>query len=100
MRIAIPFIKGRLAASFKDCEQFYIIETVNHEIKEQRLLTPPLMELWLLPHWLQEHNVDIIIVGNANERSIGVIQKAGIKVISGAPDLTPEELIHKFITDT
>ena len=41
----------------------------------------------------------ICFAGNMNERAIGLFQKAGIKVITGAPPLPPEEVAQKYLSD-
>jgi len=99
MRIAIPVLKRRLAANFKDFEQVTLLDTEKQKIKEEKRLTCPISQPWMLPLWFQEHHVDLLIVGNMHERTIGLFQKAGIKVIVGAPSLSPEEVTEKYLSD-
>jgi len=100
MRIAIPVLKRRLAGNFKHHKQFDVIDIVGKELKQQNILTPPLIEPLRLPCWLKDHDVDILIVGNINESIIKLFQKAGIKVIKGAPSLAPEEVVQRYVTET
>ena len=100
MRIAIPALKGRLATQFRDFKQITLLDAEDREIKEQKRLTRPNIELRMLPCWLRDHDVDLIIAGNLNERATSLFQKAGIKVITGAPPLPPEEVAQKYLTDT
>ena len=100
MRVAIPVMEGRLAVDFDDFKQVSMIDTVNQEIRQQQILTPPLIESWILLHWLQEYNVDVIIAGRMNERVVGLFQNAGIKVITGASILSPADLVRRYLTDT
>ena len=99
MRIAIPLLKGRLATNFADFKQVTLLDAENQKIKAKKRLTRPLIQPWMLPHWLREHDVDLLIAGNMNERAMGFFQKAGIKVIAGAPSLSPEELTQEYLTD-
>jgi predicted Fe-Mo cluster-binding NifX family protein len=99
MRISIPVLKGRLAASFWDFKQVVLLDAERQEIKEKKCLSRPRIQPWMLPHWLQEHDVDLLIAGVMNERAIGFFQKAGIKVVTGAPHLSAEELTQKYLID-
>ncbi|MBW1803772.1 MAG: ATPase [Deltaproteobacteria bacterium] len=100
MRIAIPVLKGRLATHFREFKQVTLLDAENKEIKERKRLTRPIIELWMLPRWLRDHDVDLIIAGNVNERATSLFQKAGIKIVTGAPPLPPEEVVQKYLTDT
>ena len=100
MRIAIPVLKGQLAEDFKGHKQFDVIDIVSKELKQQNSLTPPLIEPWRLPCWLRDHDVDILIVGKINESMIKLFQKAGIKVVKGAPSLLPVKVAQKYVTET
>ena len=98
-RIAVPVMEGRLAANFEHCKEFEIIDAVNQRITHRKLLIPPLIDPWILPHWLQQHDVDIIIAGSINEKTVGLIEKAGIKVVTGMLPLRPEEVAVQYLTD-
>ncbi len=97
MRIAIPVLKRRLATNFKDFEQVTLLDTEEQKIKEKRHLTCPISQPWMLPLWFQKHHVDLLIAGNMSEETIGLFQKAGIKVITGAPPLPPEKVAEKYL---
>ena len=99
MRIAIPVRQGRFAVDFRDCKQFEIVDTENWEIKRRQLLTAPLIQPWMLPHWLQKHDVDVIIAESMNERVVGLFEKAGIKVVTGASCPLPDEVVREYLTD-
>jgi len=98
MRIAIPVLKGRLATDFKDFEQVILLDTEKQKITEKKHLTCPIVQPWMLPLWFREHNVDLLIAGNMSEETIGLFQKAGIKVITGAPPLSPEKVTEKYLS--
>lgn len=100
MRIAIPVVQERLAENFEDSNQFALIDSVNQEVKEQQFVVPPLMEPWRLVHWFQEHDVDIIIAEHIKDKTVSFFEKAGIKVIIGAPLQSPETVVRKYLTDT
>ena len=63
------------------------------------MLAAPLIGPWILRHWRQEHDVDVIIARSMNERAVGLFEKAGIKVVTEAPSLPPEEVVREYLTD-
>jgi len=98
MRVAVPVQKQRFAANFKEFEQVILLDTENHKIQRKRLVRPNIRSC-MLPLWFRQHNVDLLIVGNMNEIAVGLFQKAGIKVVTGAPHLFSEEMIEKYLSD-
>jgi len=99
MRIAIPVLEDRLAADFRSYRQFDLIDTVNGDVKMQEFLPPPPVQPWRLPNWLQAHDVDVIIAGCMSQTAESLFQKDGIKVITGAPSLPPEEVAQHYCND-
>jgi len=99
MRIAIPVTDGKISLHFGHCEQFAIIEadTNSKEIKCQQLLTPPPHEPGLLPRWLSELKVNLIIAGGIGRRAQQLFAQNSIDVIVGAIDNTPRRLVQEYI---
>ena len=100
MKIAIPVAEGRLTAHFGHAAEFAIVQVENQEIKDKELLTPPPHEPGVLPRWLHEQGVNVIIAGGMGQRALALFGENGIKVIPGAPSLTPEELVHQYLSNT
>jgi ATP-binding protein involved in chromosome partitioning len=100
MKIAIPVAEGRLTAHFGHAAEFAIVHVENQEIKKKELLPPPPHEPGVLPRWLHELGVDIIIAGGMGQKALSLFGENSIKVITGAPSLTPEELIHQYLSNT
>lgn len=100
MRIAIPVTDGKVSSHFGHCEQFAIIEadTNNKEIKCQQLLTPPPHQPGLLPRWLSELKVNLIIGGGMGRRAQQLFAQNNIDVIVGAMDNTPRQLVQEYLT--
>ncbi len=99
LKIAIPLAGGRLADHFGHCEQFAIIEINPNDknILNTALVTPPAHEPGLLPRWLQQEGVQVIITGGMGERAIKLFSENGIKVKSGVSGKTAEELVRIFL---
>jgi len=100
MKIAIPIAEGRLTAHFGHAAEFVIIHVENQGIGNKEILTPPPHEPGVLPRWLHELGVDVIIAGGMGQRALGLFAESGIKVITGAPNLTPEEIVNQYLGNT
>ncbi len=99
MKIAIPLVNGRLSGHFGHCEQFAVIDVDAEakEIKGKELLTPPGHEPGVLPKWLSEQSVKLIIAGGMGQRAQGLFTQNGIEVMVGAPDGDPDELVLQYL---
>lgn len=105
MKIAVPVTDNKLCQHFGHCEQFALIQTADKEIKATEMVTPPPHEPGLLPRWLGEKEVNLVIAGGMGARAQELFNAAGVKVITGAPAITPEEAVRQYlsgalITDT
>lgn len=100
MKIAVPLSNGRLSMHFGHCEQFALVE-VDPEQKQvlsrQDEASPP-HQPGLLPGWLAERGVDVVIAGGMGARAQSLFAAHGIEVRVGAPSETPEELAAAYIT--
>lgn len=96
MKYAIPTAEGRLCMHFGHCQQFAIVEAGEGEMKTE-LLTPPPHEPGVLPAWLHQQGVNVVIAGGMGQRAIQLFDQHGIKVVVGAPADTPEELVAAYL---
>jgi predicted Fe-Mo cluster-binding NifX family protein len=99
MKIAIPVADGTLATHFGHCESFAFIDV---ELQERTVLgrqdvTPPPHEPGLLPRWLAEQGVEMIIAGGMGQRAQDLFVKSGIRVYTGASAFSPEQLVQDFM---
>jgi len=102
MRIAIPCVNGKLCMHFGHCEEFALVEadTDTKSVKQIEAMTPPPHEPGVLPQWLAENNVNMIIAGGMGSRAQALFSQNGISVIVGAPCGTPEELAKAYLEGT
>ena len=89
VKIAIPMAEGSLCNHFGHCEQFALIDLQGKNIIQKVMVTPPPHEPGLLPRWLGEKGVDLIIAGGMGQRAVSLFNERGIKVLTGAPQLAP-----------
>jgi len=99
MKIAIPLAGGRLSDHFGHCEQFALIETdpATKTVLGQTFVTPPPHEPQVLPRWLHEQGVHIIIAGGMGQMAKQLFAQNGIHVVVGAPREKPQELAMRYL---
>ena len=100
MKIALPTANGELAMHFGHCEKFTIVDVENDKITNKEELVPPPHEPGVLPKWLGEQNVDIIIAGGMGQRAQQLFAANNIKVLVGASAAPVEELVDAYLKGT
>ncbi len=100
LKIAIPLAEGILCNHFGHCEQFALVDLQGKNIIQKVSITPPPHEPGLLPRWLGEKGVNLIIAGGMGQRAVSLFTEQGIKVLTGAPQLPVEELISHYVNQT
>ena len=102
MRIAIPLADGKLAMHFGHCQQFALVDVDPAEKKiagRQDIDAPP-HQPGLLPPWLAERGVNLVIAGGMGQRAYGLFAEQGIQVLIGAPADTPEKVVTEYLGGT
>ncbi len=100
MRIAIPTAdNGLLSMHFGHCSTFSFIDvdTETKHIDSKTEAEPPPHEPGVLPKWLHEHGVDLVIAGGMGMRAQQLFHQAGVKVNVGAPAKMPEDLVNEYL---
>jgi len=96
-KAAVPLAGGLLCNHFGHCEQFAVLHVNDGEICDTQLHVPPPHEPGLLPRWLGDLEVDLIIAGGMGQRALSLFAEQGIKVVTGAPNLPPEVLVQCYL---
>ena len=102
MRIAIPLADGKLAMHFGHCEKFALID-VDPETKailKKEEVVPPTHEPGVLPQWLGELKVNVILAGGMGQRAVQLFTQNNIKVVVGVPSEAPEDLVTAYLKET
>ena len=100
MRYAIPVSGGTVAAHFGHCEQFAIID-VDEERKEilrKELVSSPGHEPGLLPQWLSEEGVSVVLAGGMGSRAQNLFKQSHIDVVMGVLESDPEKAIVAYLS--
>ncbi len=94
-RYAIPVTDGKLCLHFGHSENFAFID---YDIQQNKIVrnetkNPPPHEPGVLPKWLHEQSVHVIIAGGMGEHAKRLFIEAGVEVFIGAAVDTPENLV-------
>jgi len=94
-RIAIPVVEGHLSAHFGHCEEFAIfdVDLEKKKIVSRETAPAPPHEPGLLPRWLGEKGVNVIVAGGMGSRAQQLFAESGISVSIGAPADDPEKIV-------
>ena len=102
MKIAIPTVQRKLCMHFGHSELFAIVH-VNDEtkaIEEVHSVTPPDHAPGVLPRWLAEQGVNVIIAGGMGQRAQALFAQSGIEVVVGAPSDEPCAIVASWLEGT
>ena len=100
MKIAMPIHGGKLTQHFGHSEQFSLVDVEDQSIRSREDLTPPAHEPGLLPRWLKEKGVTLVIAGGMGQRAQAIFEQAGIEVICGASAQEPEDVVNSYLDGT
>ena len=100
MKIAIPTANGKLNMHFGHCAAFTLldIDPSTKTITATTEVDAPPHEPGLLPPWLAERGVNLIIAGGMGQRAQSLFTAQNIDVIVGAPSETPEILVAAYLS--
>jgi len=95
MRYAIPVSGGIVSPHFGHCEYFALIDAdeKRREIIRKELVPSPEHQPGLLPGWLAEQGVAVVIASGMGSRAQGLFQQHRIGVIVGAVESDPERAV-------
>jgi predicted Fe-Mo cluster-binding NifX family protein len=102
MKIAIPVANQQLCMHFGHCETFAVltVDSSTKKITGRETLVPPPHEPGVLPAWLGEQKVNVIIAGGMGQRAQQLFTAQNIAVVVGAPSGTPEKLVESYLAGT
>lgn len=101
MRYAIPVNGGELSPHFGHCEQFALVDVDEDkkEIVKTEFVASPGHQPGLLPEWLAEQGVAIVIAGGMGSRAQNLFQQNRISVVIGTMESDPEKAVLSHLND-
>jgi len=102
MRIAIPLTQGRLSQHFGHSEQFLFVDAdpEQRNILGKEVVAAPEHVPGLLPRWLGEHGVNVLIAGGLGARALDLLTASSVTVVTGASQADPEMLVASYLSGT
>jgi len=102
MRCAVPVNGGVLSLHFGHCEQFALfdIDEQKKTILQKALVASPGHQPGLLPEWLAEQGVSLVIAGGMGSRAQSLFQQNNIGVVIGTPESASEEAVLSYLNGT
>ena len=99
MRIAIPVADGLLAQHFGHSEKFAFLDVdiTTRQIAASVEVEAPEHQPGLLPPWLKERGVTLVIAGGMGSRARSLFQEVSIEVLTGAPAESPTALVSQYL---
>ena len=86
---------------FGHTKEFAVFTVENNEIIDTKYITPPPHEPGVLPRYLGEHGIDVIITGGVGQMAVNLFNNQQIDVILGANgriDSNLSEYLGGFLT--
>jgi len=98
-RIAIPLAEGKLAQHFGHCEKFVLcdVDKEKKEIVNTTMVSPPMHQPGMLPPWLAQQGVQVIITGGMGNRALSLFNEQQIEVVIGAPSEEPTRVVTNYL---
>ena len=99
MKIAIPTANQKLCMHFGHCAEFTLITTDDETrtVVEQTTAVPPPHEPGVLPRWLGEQDVNVVIAGGMGQHAQDLFAAQNIQILVGAPGDKPEKLVSAYL---
>ena len=99
MRIAIPLAEGRLCQHFGHCEEFLFVdaEPETKNVAARRVEKAPEHQPGLLPLWLKERGVNVVIAGGIGSHAKDLLAAASVQVLAGILASDPEVIVSTFL---
>ena len=99
MRFAIPMVDGKVAAHFGHCSHFALfdVDEATKAIVKREVIPSPGHQPGVLPAWLAEEGVSVVLAGGMGSRAQALFNESRIEVVVGVLDDDPEKAVLDYI---
>jgi len=99
MRFAIPVVEGRVAAHFGHCSHFALfdVDEATKAMVKREVIPSPGHQPGLLPAWLAEEGVSVVIASGMGSRARALFSEHRIEVVVGVLGDEPEKAVLDYI---
>jgi predicted Fe-Mo cluster-binding NifX family protein len=101
-KIAIPVVGGHLSQHFGHCEEFWIfdVDRENKKIVKRETVPSPPHQPGLLPRWLADKGVHLIITGGMGPQAQQLFAQDGVDVFVGASSDDPQKIVQAYLDES
>ena len=96
MKVALSTKNNMITNHFGHCDYFVVYDIDNNEIKGSSLVKNPPHQKGLLPQFLKEQGVDVVIAGGIGKMAVDLLNQLGIECFLGVEGET-SEVIQKYL---
>lgn len=99
-KIAIPTTNGKLFLHFGKASQFTFVTIDNEKVVTTETIDAPEHAHGVAPRFVIAHGATDVIAGGIGAMPVNMLMEAGIEVHIGAPALSIEDIVAKYIDGT
>jgi Mrp family chromosome partitioning ATPase/predicted Fe-Mo cluster-binding NifX family protein len=99
-RIALPLDGDRLSTHFGHSSRFAVYYVEGGKVTGERFLTPPPHAPGVIPSWLKEQGIGVVIAGGLGRKAIAAFEESGISVVCGAPSEPARDVVTAYLDGT
>jgi ATP-binding protein involved in chromosome partitioning len=99
VRYAVPVSDDKVSSHFGHCRQFafFDVNEQGKEILSKKLISSPGHEPGLLPRWLAEQDVSLVIASGMGSRARSLFQQNHVGVVIGTLESDPEKAVLSYL---
>jgi predicted Fe-Mo cluster-binding NifX family protein len=99
MRYAVPTMDGKVAAHFGHCSHFALfdVDEATRAIVKKQVIASPGHQPGVLPAWLAEEGVSVVIASGMGSRAQALFSEHRIEVVIGVLSDEPEKSVLDYI---
>jgi predicted Fe-Mo cluster-binding NifX family protein len=99
MKYAVPVSGGVVSPHFGHCEQFALfdVDEEKKEVTRKELVPSPEHQPGLLPQWLAEEGVSVVLAGGMGPRAQDIFRQNRIEVVMGVLEGDPEKAVLNYL---
>ena len=97
MKIAVPMAQGELCPHFGHCEVFGVVDVEDGKVVKEEFLTPPPHAPGVIPNWLAEQKVNVVLTGGMGPMAQNLMRQNGIEVVTGVSGGSLNSVIDAYL---
>jgi ATP-binding protein involved in chromosome partitioning len=100
MRIALPVENGNVSTHFGHSPHFAVFDVQGKRVIGENYVQPPAHSPGVLPAWLEEQGVKVVLASGMGKRAISRFEEAGIEVVCGVPAGPVRDVVTAYLNGT